>query len=247
LRERIRFSEGNILEGPLGTARQYDVVFCRNLLIYFDDPTTSAAIDRLSRHLADDGMLLVGHAEVPSAVRHGFVPMPHRQAFALRKVIALPGTTSRPAPPGEAAPPPRRTAAAPTSLRTPGRPSANKAPVSRPPPTAVVADSGETLLEHARKLADAGRQLEAEAACRELLAQQPQSAEAYFILGLLAESAGNQAEAETQLKRCLYLLPDHYEALCHLALLQEQGGNSSAAATLKARAARVFQRQQPPR
>jgi chemotaxis protein methyltransferase WspC len=41
------------------------------------------------------------------------------------------------------------------------------------------------------------------------------------------------------------LQPDHYEALCHLALLQEQGGNSSAAATLKARAARAFQRQQP--
>jgi chemotaxis protein methyltransferase WspC len=109
----------------------------------------------------------------------------------------------------------------------------------------LVAGGDESLLAHARKLADAGKLLEAASACREFLAQQPESAEAYFILGLLAESAARRADAETHLKRCLYLQPDHYEALCHLALLQEQGGNSSAAATLKARAARAFQRQQP--
>jgi len=109
----------------------------------------------------------------------------------------------------------------------------------------MIAAGDETLLVHARKLADAGKLVEADSACREFLAQQPDSPEAYFILGLLAENAGKQAEAEAQLKRCLYLQPDHYEALCHLALLQEQGGNRSAAATLKARAARAFQRQQP--
>ena len=78
----------------------------------------------------------------------------------------------------------------------------------------------------------------------DLLARAPENAEAYFILGLLAEAAGKADAAERQLKRCLYLQPDHYEALCHLALLTEQGGNRSAAATLKARAARVYQRQQ---
>jgi chemotaxis protein methyltransferase WspC len=109
----------------------------------------------------------------------------------------------------------------------------------------LVAASDESLLAHARKLADAGKLPEAASACHEFLAQQPESAEAYFILSLLAESAARPADAETHLKRCLYLQPDHYEALCHLALLQEQGGNSSAAATLKARAARAFQRQQP--
>jgi chemotaxis protein methyltransferase WspC len=116
-----------------------------------------------------------------------------------------------------------------------------------PVPPAGAATAEETLLQHARSLADAGRLVEADSACREFLAQQPESAEAHFILGLLAESAGNPAEAETQLKRCLYLQPDHYDALCHLALLHEQGGNSSAATTLKARAARAFQRQRPPR
>jgi len=258
LRARIRFGQGSILEGELGTARQYDVIFCRNLLIYFDEPTTAAAIERLSDHLANDGMVLAGYAEVPSFVRHGFSPLPHRQAFALRKDIKRPGAPARASLPASA---PAPSSASPAHRRPP-------APVRAVPPTAKAAGSprphhgsstgasataaptlaaagDESLLAHARKLADAGKVLQADSACREFLAQQPESAEAYFILGLLAETSGKPADAEAHLKRCLYLQPDHYEALCHLALLQEQGGNSSAAATLKARAARAFQRQQP--
>jgi len=247
LRTRIRFAQGSILEGELGSARQYDVIFCRNLLIYFDEPTTAAAIARLAAHLADDGMLLAGYAEVPSFVRHGFAALPHRQAFALRKDIKLPGAPARaalparPAAPRRASPPPPARPAA-TPPATPGARAARAAPAAPPP---MLAAGGDSLLAHARSLADAGRLAEAESACREFLAQQPESAEAYFILGMLAESAGKPGDAETHLKRCLYLQPDHYQALCHLALLHEQGGNSSAAATLKARAARAFQRQQP--
>lgn len=275
LRARIRFGQGNILEGTLGSANQYDVIFCRNLLIYFDEPTTASAIGRLSAHLAEDGMLLAGYAEVPSFVRHGFSALPHRQAFALRKDVkrpgaparaALPASTARPAPPAlpvRAAQPPRpaatprgREAGLQGAFAAAAATAAN--PARRPlgggtlgegraavPPLAAAGD--DSLLKHARRLADGGKLVEADSACREFLAQQPESAEAYFILGMLAETSGKPADAEAQLKRCLYLQPDHYEALCHLALLQEQGGNSSAAATLKARAARAFQRQQQPR
>jgi chemotaxis protein methyltransferase WspC len=249
LRARIRFSQGSILQGALGTARQYDVIFCRNLLIYFDDPTTSAAIERLSSHLVDDGILLAGYAEVPSFVRHGFSALPHRQAFALRKEVKLPGPPARAALPVRPKRPPVAAAAPaiPGTARNASvaRQGAGTAAAGSAAAPAMVAAGDETLLKHARRLADAGKLLEAASACREFLAQQPESADAYFILGLLAEISGKSADAETQLKRCLYLQPDHYEALCHLALLQEQGGNSSAAATLKARAARAFQRQQP--
>ncbi len=251
LRARIRFARGSLLEGPLGSARQYDVIFCRNLLIYFDEPTTAAAIARLSAHLSDDGMLLAGYAEVPSFVRHGFAPLPHRQAFALRKDIKRPAVPARAALPGRRPPalPTPATPASPAATRARSGPAARQAPpATTPAPTApagTAAVGEETLLQHARALADAGRLMEAHSACREFLAQQPESADAHFILGLLAESAGQQADAETQLKRCLYLQPDHYDALCHLALLQEQGGNSSAAAALKARAARAFRRQRP--
>lgn len=271
LRARIRFSQGSILEGALGSALQYDVIFCRNLLIYFDDPTTAAAIARLAAHLADDGILLAGYAEVPSFVRNGFAPLPHRQAFALRKDLkrpAIPASPALPVPPPGAhnSRPPAAASAAGAGLRRAAAPAgtpqagwpaaptgraasgpARAAPVPAKPapgvaPAALVAAGDDTLLRQARTLADAGKLKEADSACREFLARQPESAEAYFILGLLAETASQPAAAEAQLKRCLYLQPDHYEALCHLALLQEQSGNSSAAATLKARAARAFQK-----
>ncbi len=100
LRARIRFSQGSILDAPLGSAGTYDVIFCRNLLIYFDEPATAAAIARLAAVLDDDGMLLAGYAEVPSFVRHGFTPVPHRQAFALRKDIRRLGAPARAALPG---------------------------------------------------------------------------------------------------------------------------------------------------
>ena len=56
LRTQITFRQGNLLQLDAGALPQpYDVLFCRNLLIYFDKPTTRAAIEKLSSLLADDG------------------------------------------------------------------------------------------------------------------------------------------------------------------------------------------------
>ncbi|MYN11328.1 tetratricopeptide repeat protein, partial [Pseudoduganella aquatica] len=117
-------------------------------------------------------------------------------------------------------------------------------PASTPGKAAAGAPSPAELLAQARKLADRGENKDAAAACHAVLARAPETAEAYFILGMLSEHAGQAAQAEEHWRRCIYLRPDHYDALCHLALLAEQSGNSSGAATLKARAARIYQRQQ---
>ncbi|MDC8760935.1 methyltransferase, partial [Janthinobacterium sp. hw3] len=113
------------------------------------------------------------------------------------------------------------------------------APAGAPPAGA------DGLLEQARSLADLGQFQLAGEKCHAHLAQAPDAAEAYFILGILNEQAGKTALAEDYWRRCIYLQPDHYEALCHLALLTEHNGNGAAAAALKARAARIFQRRHP--
>jgi chemotaxis protein methyltransferase WspC len=240
LRQCVQFRRANLLQEQLAPATPYDIIFCRNLLIYFDKPTTQLAIERLAAMLHDDGILLAGYAEVPSFTQQGFTPLPQRQSFGLRKKGPAPAPET---PTGPTAAPPSPKAAA---RRPPAAASPPPAPIktrSTPPPPAAAATDHADLLAQARRLADLGQQAEAAAACRALLAQRPDSADAYFILGLLAEIGRQGTEAEAQLKRCLYLQPDHYEALCHLALLHEQNGNRSAAATLKARAARVYQRQ----
>lgn len=244
LREQVTFRQGNLLQFDTATySRHYDVIFCRNLLIYFDKPTTRAAIHNLSALLADDGMLLAGYAEVPSFCQNGFATLQFRQAFALKKETAAPASPVQVAPlPAmrtlRSVPPAPRRAAAPVAQTAP-----RTRPVSvpsSPPAQATQAD----LLAEARLLADRGQLREAGEKCHAHLARVPEAAEAYFMLGIINELAGKMDLADDYWRRCIYLQPDHYEALCHLSLLAERNGNHTAATTLKARAARIYQRRQ---
>ena len=243
LRAQVSFRQGNLLQFDTGAmGKQYDVIFCRNLLIYFDKPTTRAAIDQLSALLADDGMLLAGYAEVPSFCQHGFAPLQHRQAFALKKDDGQPVPVPVPAMP---APPLKKPVlrSVPPSARPLAVPAA-PAPAVRTRPIPVPAAPAADLLAEARLLADRGLLREAGEKCHAHLARTPEAAEAYYLLGLINELAGKMDLADDYWRRCIYLQPDHYEALCHLALLAERHGNHTAAATLKARAARIYQRRQ---
>jgi chemotaxis protein methyltransferase WspC len=259
IRQQVRFKQGNLLEFDLSARTgYYDVVFCRNLLIYFDKPTTKAAIGKLRALLADDGQLFAGYAEVPSFCQHGFTPLSYNQAFGLLKDSAAPAKLPRvphaPRVPAKAPPPPAaRSIASPPSLPTttplPLPPLRSRAPAMRPAVTPTAAPgappaAAADLLAAARRLADLGDVKAAEKHCRDHLAQHPESAEAYFILGLLNELTNKPKMAEDYWKRCIYLQPDHYEALCHLALLAEANNDASGAAALKARAARIYKRQQ---
>lgn len=242
LREQVTFRQGNLLQFDTATCnRHYDVIFCRNLLIYFDKPTTRAAIHNLSALLADDGMLLAGYAEVPSFCQNGFAPLQFRQAFALKKEATPPAAVIQVA----ALPPPTRTLRSVPPAPRPAPARATPAPAARPRPVPVQAPQPpEDLLAEARRLADRGQLREAGEKCHAHLARVPEAAEAYFMLGIINELAGKMDLADDYWRRCIYLQPDHYEALCHLSLLAERNGNHTAAATLKARAARIYQRRQ---
>lgn len=242
LREQVTFKQGNLLQFDTATySRHYDVIFCRNLLIYFDKPTTRAAIANLSALLADDGMLLAGYAEVPSFCQNGFAPLQYRQAFALKKEATPPAAVIQVA----ALPPPTRALRSVPPAPRPAPARAAPAPAARPRPVPVQAPQPPAdLLAEARRLADRGQLREAGEKCHAHLARVPEAAEAYFMLGIINELAGKMDLADDYWRRCIYLQPDHYEALCHLSLLAERNGNHTAAATLKARAARIYQRRQ---
>ncbi|MCC5995770.1 MAG: protein-glutamate O-methyltransferase CheR [Oceanicaulis sp.] len=62
LRQKVRFEQSNLLEDFSRLGRM-DVIFCRNVLIYFDIETKAKILERLAAQLADDGYLILGAAE----------------------------------------------------------------------------------------------------------------------------------------------------------------------------------------
>jgi chemotaxis protein methyltransferase CheR len=70
LRERITFQHLNLLQGEPPFSSPFHVIFCRNVMIYFDRPTQEELIAKLTRHLVPGGYLFVGHAESLTGLKH---------------------------------------------------------------------------------------------------------------------------------------------------------------------------------
>ena len=80
LRAMIQHRQLNLLHdfSQLGT---FDVIFCRNVLIYFDQETKVAIFERLARQLEPDGVLLLGAAESVVGISDAFRPYPDRRGL----------------------------------------------------------------------------------------------------------------------------------------------------------------------
>jgi chemotaxis protein methyltransferase CheR len=89
-RAAVQFREGNLL-GDLRGFGMFDVIFCRNVLIYFDAPTKKRVLEAMSRQLAPDGVLFLGGAETVLGLTEALRPVPAEQgayapAAGLRQV-----------------------------------------------------------------------------------------------------------------------------------------------------------------
>lgn len=74
IRAMVKFQPKNLLE-DLGSLGQFDVVFCRNVLIYFDQPTKSKVLTQVHNILTDDGALFLGGAETVLGICDSFKPV----------------------------------------------------------------------------------------------------------------------------------------------------------------------------
>lgn len=63
LRKTIKFKKLNFMDENFGTNNLMDIIFCRNVIIYFDKPTQEKVLKNLCRHLAHDGYIFMGHSE----------------------------------------------------------------------------------------------------------------------------------------------------------------------------------------
>jgi chemotaxis protein methyltransferase CheR len=80
IRGMVQFRPLNLLNdfSPLGT---FDIVFCRNVLIYFDQPTKAEALARIARQMTDDGFLVLGAAETVVGLTDAFKPVTEKRGL----------------------------------------------------------------------------------------------------------------------------------------------------------------------
>jgi chemotaxis protein methyltransferase CheR len=80
IRAMVQFRPFNLLQdcSQLGG---FDVVFCRNVLIYFDQPTKIGVLDRIARVIVPDGYLVLGAAETVVGLTSSFRPIPDKRAL----------------------------------------------------------------------------------------------------------------------------------------------------------------------
>lgn len=232
VREQVRLQVGNLLDPALlANEPSYDFVFCRNLLIYFDQATQKQVFDVLKALTHVDGVLFIGPAEGSLLGRHGMRSIGVPQSFAFSRHVEP--VAPEPMPVFVPAPlPPRSAAPIPTKPRPFSTVSAQGAPAK-----VVQSDAGE-LLSRIAVLANEGKSLEARAACEQYLSNHPPVAQVFYWLGLLSDVAGSALEAQGYYRKALYLEPQHQQALMHLAALLESLGDNAGARRLQARAAR---------
>jgi chemotaxis protein methyltransferase CheR len=83
VRSMVKFKEFNLLDDP-ATLGKFDVVFCRNVLIYFDQQTKSEVLERIAKSMPKDGVLYLGGAETVLGITDKFVPITgHRGMYGL--------------------------------------------------------------------------------------------------------------------------------------------------------------------
>ena len=75
IRGMVQYREWNLL-GDLRPLGQFDVVFCRNVLIYFDQPTKAKVLDAVAQQMPGDGLLYLGGAETVLGITSRFAPLP---------------------------------------------------------------------------------------------------------------------------------------------------------------------------
>lgn len=86
IKSMVRFSPANIHQQDLAAKfNDYDVIFCRNLLIYFDDASKESAISKLFDALKPGGFLCLGHSESLSRMTTRFVARRFKEATVYQK------------------------------------------------------------------------------------------------------------------------------------------------------------------
>jgi chemotaxis protein methyltransferase WspC len=245
IRQTVRFIQASVLAPDLlWGSLPYDIVFCRNLLIYLATPARARVLAAIERLLSPGGILFVGHADrIDSperesnftsvgdpgcfAFRHGRPKAAEASLVPVVSSVRLSGSLAPQTEPFSLAPP-----------RQPAMPALSSSPAAEAASLHATTPQ-PALLEEAALLTNDGRFDEAITLCERHLRTKGYSPSAFFLLGMIYQAAGKRERAEECFHKTLYLEPSHAESLLALALLAERRGDKAVASAFRRRAARI--------
>ncbi|NOX91111.1 MAG: tetratricopeptide repeat protein [Gammaproteobacteria bacterium] len=244
IRDCVSFRKGNIITDPISPSEEYyDIIFCRNLLIYFNRETQQKMLEKLSIMLKCGGLLFVGHAESGQIDKNYFTKIRVAKAFSFRKKM-INKLSGYPVKLNEQ--PVNKLKDIYDQLVEVTKKDielSKKIKLPQYKTTGKYNNEGvddnksanNRFFQKIDLLINTGDLSDAFQACEEFLKKQPEDSSAYYYLGLISNLQGNNADAETLLRKAIYLSPDHYKALALSAVLAEQRGDEDSAKSLRRR------------
>ena len=245
----VNFRTGNLLSIFSNVPAKYDIIFCRNLLIYLELTACAEVFQILDRILLPNGLLFVGASETAKVPSDRFTSLRQSFAFAYQKA------------PLQQSPPPLMKISAFTELETksvkvikqqylPINNNTSHTSTSIIKQNSNIKSASKTIqpknqpnkntsFEIAKQLADAGQIEAAINHCKQYLESNLGNVELYTLLGTLYQTKAENNQAEQYFRKALYLNPNYYEALIHLALLKEHRGDIVGANILLQRIQRL--------
>jgi len=238
LRQDVNFMRHNLVDlAPQAMHRGgWDLVMCRNVLIYFGPSTVVRVLERFARALREGGALVVGASEVVFAPPPGLELVPSGTRLVLRRPVRgstptpprLPIQAMRPAPaPPLPAPLPP---APPVPAPTPPRPApANNSADPREVLRAVRDEDLVPALSRGHALFERGEVASATQIYAELARSFPSVAEVWLFLGIARYASGEVDAAANALRASLCLDPALWPAGFYLARAYERLGRRADA------------------
>ncbi len=218
----VSFEERNLLDLASLGERPFDVVFCRNVLMYFAPDAARAAVAGLTAALAPGGYLFLGHAETLRGLSTAYELCHTHDTFYYRRRTA---DVAQLEPPREAP-----LAWHEEIARASGRVAVlttHAAPATATPTPDL--STALALLHDAVALTDSGAFGEARAACARVLEIDALNAGAHYLLALCDEQAGDAVTAREHDRAAAYLDERFAMPRLHLGLLARRAGDLSAA------------------
>ena len=209
LRSMIRFQQHNLAADPIPPPDEapFDLILCRNVLIYFGAKTVETVVASLESALDPGGQLILGATDRLTSSTHQLAGIAARRPQA-------PGAKA----PGASKPRPGAALRGPTGKPEPR----GRAPLPTQAP-------GKQGVDDALAAANGGDYNEAIEITARALAADPLDAEAYFVRGLAELAAQDPPSAISSLRRALYIDPTFALAAFQLGRAQDLRGDARAA------------------